>query len=296
MSIRRGIKQITAATLAMLCFASMSYSQAAPSKPPATPPNEYLTVNESPDETNISQSNSYDYEIVGDFRDPYPFGWVANSLKRIVVNLLKWTLHEEALPVPEEKYARKLHFGRWINDPADDTCMNTRARVLVRDSETSVTFRGNKQCVVDMGQWADPYTGETLKDSRQIQIDHMVPLKNAYVSGAWKWDYKTRCLYANFMAYPGHLVSAEGRQNMAKGDRGPEAYMPPNMAYRCEYLKHWLSVKMLWRLSLTMDEAQAIHDAVNAAKCDPNMFKFDVEDMKQTRQFIRDNIDFCVAK
>src|SRR5690606_36654672 len=151
--------------------------------------------------------------------------------------------------------------------PTDNICMNTRARVLVRDSQSPVTFRGNRDCVVDSGLWNEPYTGEQVTSSRQIQIDHMVPLKNAYVSGAWRWDYKTRCLYANFMGYRYHLVSSDAKQNMSKGDLGPDGYLPPNIAYRCQYLKNWLAVQLIWGLSLTLTEAQAIHDTVYALGC-----------------------------
>ncbi|MNK01156.1 hypothetical protein D3C87_189510 [compost metagenome] len=291
MTLMRNMNLFMALALASAIVASSSSAIAAPAKSPNY--TEYLTIDEVPDKPKAREPDNYD--LIGDFKDPLPFQW-AQTLKKIAINLLKWNLHEEKLPLPEEKYIRKLHFGRWINDPADNTCMNTRARVLVRDSQVPVSFKGTKKCVVEEGSWDDPYTGEVLTSSRQIQIDHMVPLKNAYVSGAWKWDYKTRCLFANFMEYPGHLVSSEAKQNMSKGDRSPDGYMPPNITYRCEYLKHWLAVKMLWRLSLTMDEAQAIHDTVNSLKCNPADFRFDVEEMKKTRQFIKDNIDFCVQK
>ncbi|MBO9665710.1 MAG: HNH endonuclease [Bdellovibrio sp.] len=217
-----------------------------------------------------------------------------SAAKTMVVNLMKWTVFNEDLPVPAEKYMRKLHFGRWINDPTDETCMNTRAKVLVRDSQGDVTYRNGKTCVVEDGKWQDPYTDTSLTSSRQIQIDHMVPLKNAYMSGAFNWDYKMRCLYANYMGFRPHLVSAEAHQNMSKGDGGPEKYLPPNEGFRCQYIRNWLAVKMIWRLALNPDEAQAIKTAVTQYGCNPADFRFTKADMDAQRQYIVQNINFCV--
>lgn len=212
----------------------------------------------------------------------------------LIVNLLKWTLHNEQRPMPADAYIRKLHFGRWINDPTDDTCMNTRAKVLVRDSEDTVTFRNGKRCVVDMGKWQDPYSGLELHDSRAIQIDHMVPLKHAYMAGAWQWDYKTRCLYANYLGYRNHLVPATVHENTSKGDRAPEKYLPPNLAYRCQYVKDWLIIKLIWRLNMTPDEVQAIHSVVTNLNCKVSDFKVTEEDLSNQREYINANLDYCM--
>jgi hypothetical protein len=253
---------------------------------------EYYTI----DEKNFDQQ----------FRETYAAGFSANPMqvmgaesfiqgaKVLIVNLLKWTLHPEDRPVPTDAYIRKLHFGRWINDPTDDTCMNTRAKVLVRDSEGVVTFRHNKQCVVDTGRWNDPYSGRDLENSREIQIDHMVPLKHAYVSGAWQWDYKTRCLYANYLGYHNHLVPSTVRENTSKGDRAPNQYLPSDQGYRCQYVKDWLTIKLIWRLNMTQDEVQAIHDVVTSLNCKVSDFKVTEQDLTEQRAYINDNIEYCM--
>lgn len=248
---------------------------------------EYYTV----DERGAGTAKAYVFTAL-----PQEFGtdYLLLAAKKIVINLLKWTLHEEQRPIPEEDYIRKLHFGRWINDPTDDTCMNTRAKVLVRDSEEEVTYRNDKKCVVESGRWWDNYTNQELTSSRQIQIDHMVPLKNAYISGAYKWDYKTRCLYANYMGYKGHLISSEAHQNMAKGDRGPEKYLPPEPSYRCEYVKNWLTIKTIWGLNMTADEVQAVHEVVTNYNCKISDFRITKKELDDQRQFINENLEFCM--
>ncbi|WP_413584290.1 DUF1524 domain-containing protein [Bdellovibrio sp. HCB274] len=218
----------------------------------------------------------------------------ASKVKVLVVNLLRWNQYNYDMPVPAEKYMRKLHFGRWINDPADETCMNTRAKVLVRDSKSEVTYRNGKFCVVEDGKWDDPYTNTELTSSRQIQIDHMVPLKNAYMSGAFNWDYKLRCLYANYMGLREHLVSAESHENMSKGDRGPEGYLPPFEPGRCQYIRNWLAIKMIWRLTVNPEEAQAIADNITKYKCRPSDFVFTKEELANQRDIITQNLNFCM--
>lgn len=295
-----------------LCFVSLCASALQAQTLPTADPNldatpsqpqslkEFFTV----DEQNLDimgsegqQTSDYSNKVNFKFDSFIPlFGpdQFIQAAKVFIVNLLRWTLHNEELQEPLERYMRKLHFGRWINDPADDTCMNTRARVLVRDSQGPVAFRNGRQCVVDTGVWDDPYAGVQVKTAKEIQIDHMVPLKNAYISGAWQWDYKTRCLYANYMGYKNHLVAAGGRENMSKGDRAPDKYLPSNQNYRCQYIKDWLAVKLIWKLTMTPSEVDGIQAVAKTYNCDPRLFQFAKQDLEAQRENILANIDFCL--
>lgn len=252
---------------------------------------EYYTI----DEKNFDKATR-DLMGWGFANDPIEMGpyQMIQAAKTVILNLLKWTLHNENRPHPEENYIRKLHFGRWINDPFDDTCMNTRAKVLVRESDNDVTFRNNRNCVVDTGKWWDPYSNNEFSSARDIQIDHMVPLKHAYMSGAWQWDYKTRCLYANYLGYKNHLVPASIRENTSKGDRAPDKYLPSNEGYRCRYVKDWLAIKLIWKLNMTQDEVRAIHEVVTNLNCKVSDFKFTHKELQQQRQYMQENIEYCM--
>lgn len=232
--------------------------------------------------------------------DSAPFGFSPThffqTAKELVVNLLRWTLHNEERPLPEESYMRKIHFGRWINDPTDDTCMNTRAKVLVRDSEEEVTYRNDRKCTVANGKWLDPYSNQDFFTAREIQIDHMVPLKNAYMAGAWRWDFKTRCLYANYMGHRHHLVPSSVHENTSKGDRAPDKYLPSDFSYRCEYVKNWLTIKLIWNLNMTKGEVQAIYDVVTNYNCPMSDFQVSESDLDEQRQVINENLDFCMTR
>ncbi|MNT82919.1 hypothetical protein D3C72_2227180 [compost metagenome] len=96
------------------------------------------------------------------------------------------------------------------------------------------------------------------------------------------------------MGFKDHLISAEAHENMSKGDRGPEGYLPPNESYRCEYIRNWLTVKTIWGLSMTSAEAQAIHENIQAYHCDMKSFRLPQAELKRQRDNIQNNIEFCV--
>ncbi|WP_415062477.1 DUF1524 domain-containing protein [Bdellovibrio sp.] len=283
----------------MIIFAMWlaSFAHAQPLSSTAAPKNEpvyreYYTI----DERNLDSEagRKISHSGFNEFSAEFGPDQFLQAAKKLLINLLKWTLHSEERPQPIENYMRKLHFGRWINDPTDDTCMNTRAKVLVRDSEQDVTFRNQRNCVVESGKWLDPYSNQELTSSKDIQIDHMVPLKHAYLAGAWQWDYKTRCLYANYMGYRNHLVPSTVRENTSKGDRAPDKYLPSELSYRCQYVKDWLAIKLIWKLNMTTDEVQAIHEVVTNYNCNISDFRLSKEEIEEQRQYINSNLEFCM--
>lgn len=210
-----------------------------------------------------------------------------------VYSLLNFRHHDETFGNVVEPYNRSKHFGSWISetDP-QGRCGNTRAEVLRRTSTTPVSMSPSG-CTVSRGTWDDPYTGRVYTDARDLQIDHFVPLKNAYISGADKWNRKKRCLYSNYMGNGFHLVPVFGKENMKKSDRTPAEYMPPNPAFQCAYLAHWLKVKVIWSLGLTPPEKMAIEDLAKSNHCTLADLHYAQLDLQKQRRFIADNKDLC---
>ncbi|NJL24929.1 MAG: HNH endonuclease [Calothrix sp. SM1_5_4] len=138
-----------------------------------------------------------------------------------------------------------------------------------------------------------PYAGGVHSRAGEIQIDHMVPLKNAYVSGAWAWDYQRRCAYANFLGNSYHLIAVSGRENMSKGDRTPADWLPSNRGFVCTYLKAWLSVKLVWRLIMNPRESDAIKTAFREHGCDPKIFKLRQSELESQRRIMLDSLAAC---
>lgn len=152
-------------------------------------------------------------------------------------------------------YIRSL-YKHWID--ADGDCQDTRAEVLTRDSKSPTLFSDARDCQVGKGDWLDPYTGKRFGEAGQLDIDHMVPLKNAHESGAWAWTPEKKALYANYLDDIHHLLAVSKSENRRKGDRGPDRYLPPNTSYQCEYVRNWVKVKEDWELEMTDDEGKAV--------------------------------------
>jgi hypothetical protein len=135
----------------------------------------------------------------------------------------------------------------------DGSC-DVRDAALIRDGEG---VRIDSDCSITAGEWVDPYTGKTLANSSEVDIDHVVPLANAWRSGASSaaWSIAEREAYAND---PEVLLSADAGANREKGDKRPEAWKPPNRTYWCEYARRWIWIKFDWHLSVNPAEKSSL--------------------------------------
>ena len=150
-------------------------------------------------------------------------------------------------------YDRDL-FGGW-RDFDGDGC-DTRREVLIAESQTPVSVGGG--CSLSGGQWYSAFDGVSTTDPSTFDIDHFVPLKEAWDSGAHAWDSNQRQRFANDLDYPGSLIAVSAGSNRSKGAGDPAEWLPPNGAYRCEYVRTWVEVKLRWNLSVDSREVSAI--------------------------------------
>ena len=147
-------------------------------------------------------------------------------------------------------YDRDL-FPTW--DTISGTC-NTRETVLKRDGTNVVV---SSACATTSGSWYSPYDGATWTASSDVDIDHMVPLKNAWISGAWAWTTAKRESFANDLSDP-QLLAVTDNVNQSKSDRSPDAWKPPLTSYHCTYARMWVKVKYVWKLTVTSAEKSAV--------------------------------------
>jgi hypothetical protein len=161
-----------------------------------------------------------------------------------------------ASPGSMSGYSRE-RFPHWSKagdfgwDPPQASC-DVREAALIRDGEDVEVGSG---CKVESGSWFDPYTERTYSDPQEIDIDHVVPLAEAWRSGASSWDDGRRERYAND---PDVLLSVEDNANQQKGDKGPEAWKPPNEEEWCDYARRWIQIKSKYDLSVDEQEKVAL--------------------------------------
>ena len=152
-------------------------------------------------------------------------------------------------------YDRKA-WKHWID--ADRDCQNTRHEVLIEESLTPVTFKTDKGCRVVSGSWLGSYSGDVFTDASKLDIDHLVPLKEAHESGGYAWDAARRRDYANDLSDPNTLIAVDRGLNRQKGAGDPAEWLPPNKAYQTEYAEAWVAVKRKWGLTADAKEISAL--------------------------------------
>jgi hypothetical protein len=130
---------------------------------------------------------------------------------------------------------------------------DVRDEVLRRDGAEIRTYGCN---VVD-GRWLSGYDNRILSDPAEVDVDHVVPLANAWRSGADKWTDAQRGEFANDLDRP-QLVAVSASSNRAKGDQDPSQWKPPSRDAWCQYATDWIEVKHFWRLSVTSRERVAL--------------------------------------
>lgn len=147
-----------------------------------------------------------------------------------------------------EGYDRAL-FKLWID--ADKNGCDTRSEVLI--AEAIVKPKKSTKCKLIGGKWLSSYDGITYTDSAKLDIDHLVPLAEAWRSGAWAWSDQQRMEYANDLEDSWALNAVTASVNRSKGDRDISEWLPKKNL--CAYLGGWVSIKA--RFDLTVDIAEA---------------------------------------
>lgn len=146
----------------------------------------------------------------------------------------------------------RARFPHWSRTGSN---CDVRDTVLERDG-TAIELDG---CNVVGGEWLSAFDGRAFTNPRDIDIDHVVPLANAWRSGADAWDDERRREFANDLDRP-QLIAVSASSNRAKGDQDPSQWQPPNRDYWCQYAQDWITVKHYWELSVTESEKATLAD------------------------------------
>lgn len=157
-------------------------------------------------------------------------------------------------------YDRTL-FRHWID--ADGDGCSTRNEVLIAEATTRPSIGSG--CALSGGRWSSYYDGASWTDPLDLDIDHMVPLAEAWDSGARTWTAAERQSFANDLGDARSLAAVTDNVNQAKGDQDPASWEPPVAGVRCRYAAEWVAVKLRWRLTVDAPERSALSS--RAAGC-----------------------------
>lgn len=130
-------------------------------------------------------------------------------------------------------YNRDIDYGDWQDYDRD--CQNTRAEVLIARSLSPIEFTSPKNCTVATGKWIDYYTDIVYTNAKDIQIDHIISLKQHYEAIGSTLTHKQRVEYAN---EPTHLVITNSKLNMSKGAKDLSEFIQRvPQQNKCKYIR-----------------------------------------------------------
>ena len=171
----------------------------------------------------------------------------------VSVDYPQLTIVEISFKIPD--YNRD-DWPHWTDENAD--CQNTRHEVLIEESVEPVVYKTDDACSVASGKWYGAYTDQFYYDPSDLDVDHLIPLKNAHNSGGWGWDKSMKSEFANYRLDPDNLIAVNLSANRSKGAMGPDEWKPSNTEYWCEYAYDWIRIKHYWNLTATQAEWDAL--------------------------------------
>lgn len=155
-------------------------------------------------------------------------------------------------------YGRSL-FKHWTRQTNGCT---TREVVLIRQAKGG--YRSG--CRMIGATWYSKYDGATTTNPSAFDTDHVVPLAEAWRSGAKTWSPAKREAFANDLGWANSLIAVSAASNRAKGDRDPADWLPTRRKDRCRYVQVWVGVKHRWGLSMDKGEKAAVDRTLQGCK------------------------------
>lgn len=167
-----------------------------------------------------------------------------------------WTTPQAlaSLPVRREHRARydRDRFTLWVD--VDGNGCDTRDEVLITENRSpDASLSG---CTVVDGSWYSYYDDVTTTQASDFDIDHLVPLAEAWDSGAWAWSPPRRQAYANDLGEDRTLIAVTASSNRTKSDADPTGWLPAHQ--QCVYVNSWIAVKLRWALAVDPAELRTL--------------------------------------
>ena len=149
-------------------------------------------------------------------------------------------------------YNKAAWWTHWTD--ADGDCQDARQEVLAVQSITPARFTSDG-CTVVAGSWIDPYTGDAVSRPTDLDIDHLVSLKEAHESGGASWSAQKKHQFAQDQE---NLRAVLASTNRSKQDFDPGEWLPAKKDRACTYVRAWVAIKEKWKLTGDRKEQDAI--------------------------------------
>lgn len=149
--------------------------------------------------------------------------------------------------VDQEKYDRS-EWGDW---QSKGKC--TMREMIIRDTGSQVAV--DEECRAVRGSWYSVYDGKMITNANELEIDHIVPVKEAWESGGKNWSRKQKNAFYNDRS---NLIAVSRDSNRAKSDRDPATWQPSNKTYTCNFIMNWVRIKNRYGLTVDPQERTAI--------------------------------------
>ncbi|MEV4434005.1 HNH endonuclease family protein [Streptomyces sp. NPDC049585] len=223
-----------------------------PDRPRTTPPKDPDRPPQDPDRPprgSSAAAGGAGVAGVAAYERPLPLKWPRNMPDRD--EAVRMLAELDVKPFDSKGYDRK-HFGAacWVQHGVD-RC-TTRQVALKLHSDVPATLDG--PCRVVAGKWHSEYDNRTMADPVHVDLDHLVPLRNAWGSGARDWTPQKRLEFANDLTASPELIAVSTWTNRRKGDKSPDQWMPQLPEAQCKYGQAWVAVKDYYGLSVTAAE------------------------------------------
>ena len=109
--------------------------------------------------------------------------------------------------------------------------------------------------VLKSGKWQSHYINKIINKTSNAEIDHVVPVYEAFISGGCRWNgllnSKRRYYFYND---PSNLVIAYKKINRKKSAKDPAEWLPKTN--KKSYLKKWIEIKEKYNLSIDKKESK----------------------------------------
>ncbi|MCM2391396.1 HNH endonuclease family protein [Streptomyces albipurpureus] len=147
-------------------------------------------------------------------------------------------------------------FRHWSKGKDTADACTAREEVLIAEAADAPDVSAD--CKLTGGRWISHYDDQSVTKLASLAVDHVVPLAEAWGSGASEWTPKRREAFANDQDASGTLATVTARSKRERADRDLGGWLPAAPAQQCRYIADWVATKLRWGLTTDKEELEVL--------------------------------------